>query len=205
MAFEFTVLIPVYNTKASHLQECWQSINSQTLKPKEVIFIDDGSTNLETIRFLDSVNATVKTLDRNYGVSHALNVGHGLCSTEWVALQGSDDLSKVNRFEKQAAFIELKPNIDCLGTQIHAFYDHDPKRKSIFTSQHKAIPKAGRGWQTNHGTVMYRNSVIKEIGGYNVDLRRAQDIELFNRLMVAGKKLYNLHDTLYYWRRYLRS
>lgn len=206
---DFTVLIPVFNTKAEHLEECWQSLKSQTVKPKEVIFIDDGSTNLCTIHFLEKLmksgEAVVKTLDKNSGTSHALNVGHGICTTDWIALQGSDDISLRQRFERQVFYMNLKPHLDVIGTQLKAFYDHDEKRKSIFTSAHKALPKSGKGWQTNHGTVMYRNDAVKSVGGYNIELRRAQDVDIFNRMMSAGKNFYNLHEVHYLWRRYLRS
>lgn len=206
---EFTVLIPVYNTKVLHLEECWQSLQNQTLKPKEIIIVDDGSTDAATINYLDSLSrnglAVVKTLDKNYGTSHALNVGHGICTTEYIALQGSDDISNPKRFEKQITAAMQRPDLDVIGTQIQAFYDHDPKRKNLFRSNHKSKPKPGLGWQTNHGTVLYKNSAVKAVGGYNVEKRRAQDIDLFNRMMNAGHKFYNLHEVMYLWRRYLRT
>lgn len=205
---QFTVLIPVYNTPANHLQECWQSIQNQTVKPTEVIFIDDGSTDSLTIYWLDDMlksgQAIVKTLDKNYGVSHALNVGHGICNTEWIALHGSDDVSHKNRFERQLFELSIRPNYDVIGTQLEAFWDSDPKRKRILRTNHKTFPKAANGWHVNHGTVIYRNSKVKEIGGYNIELRRGQDIDLFNRMILAGHKFYNLHDILYKWRRYIR-
>lgn len=204
---DFTVLIPVFNTKVYHLNECWQSMQNQTLKPKKIILIDDGSTDIDTINWLESKKdvATVKTLDKNRGTSHALNVGHSLCETEYIALQGSDDISHNTRFERQAIEALKKPNVDVIGTQIAAFYDHDIKRKRLPMPIHAARPIAGKGWQTNHGTVLYKNSAVQSVGGYNVDLRRAQDIDLFNRMMKAGLKFYNLHEVLYLWRRYLRT
>lgn len=206
---DFTVLIPVFNTKPAHLQECMQSVLKQTLTAPQILIVDDGSTNLDTVRALEEYarNPIVKvhTLDQNRGVSHAMNVGHGLINTEYVALMGSDDISIPTRFERQATFLSKRPTIDVLGTQIIAFYDHDVKRKPIYKSKHTPRPIAGKGWQTNHGTVMYKNQAVKDVGGYNVDMRRAQDIDMFNRMMAAGKKFMNIYEHLYLWRRYLRA
>ena len=39
-----TVVIPVYNT-AEHIENCVRSVSLQTVLPKEVILVDDGSTD----------------------------------------------------------------------------------------------------------------------------------------------------------------
>lgn len=206
---DFTVLIPVYNTPPLILKEAIGSILNQSHPTNKILIVDDGSTEIKTVRCLDEFAEnpiiTVHTLDKNRGVSHALNVGHSIIDSEYVALMGSDDISHVDRFKKQIKILRSNPKIDVLGTQLSCFYDHDFMRKSIFSSNHKQRPVPGKGWQTNHGTVIYRNQAVKDVGGYNVDLRKAQDVDLFNKMMAAGKVFFNHHQVLYYWRRYLRA
>lgn len=139
----------------------------------------------------------------NQGTSVALNAGHEYIKTEYIAIMGSDDVTHPERFKKQVEFLEKNPKVDVLGAQIKTFYNHDPKRKSIFTSQHQSIPtKKGGPWQTNHGTVMYKNQAVKDVGGYDVEHRRGQDVYLWKKMIEAGKVFRNLSDNLYYWRRF---
>lgn len=203
---DFSVLIPVFNTKAAHLQEAVNSILEQSHpSPNPIIIIDDGSSSEETLICLQEFAAykeiQVHTLDDNYGVSYALNYGHRIVNSEYIALQGSDDISHKERFKKQCDFIERRGPIDVLGTNLMTFWDHDPKRKSIFTSKHDSIPKRP-GFIVNHGTVMYRNQAVIDVGGYDVTKRKAQDIDLFNRMIKARYKFHNLNETLYSWRRF---
>lgn len=137
----------------------------------------------------------------NLGTSAALNTGHEYIQSEYIAIQGSDDVSTPDRFKRQCDFLERRKDVDVLGAQLMIFWDHDPKRKSIFLSKHGSHPKPGKGWQTNHGTVMYRNQAVKDVGGYDVERRRAQDVWLFKKLMEKGYKFQNLSECLYHWRR----
>ena len=54
----------------------------------------------------------------------------------------------------------------------------------------------------NHGTVIYKNQAVKDVGGYDIDKKRGQDVYLWKKMMEAGKKFHNVSDILYYWRRY---
>ena len=44
MSTEFTIIIPIYNTK-SELHKCLESICNQTYRNLEIICIDDGSSD----------------------------------------------------------------------------------------------------------------------------------------------------------------
>ena len=87
---EFTVLMPVFNTNPAHLNEAVLSVVNQSVKPNKILIVDDGSTKTDTMYELDKLQRShdiiqVKELDRNYGTSHALNVGHGMIETEWIS------------------------------------------------------------------------------------------------------------------------
>lgn len=211
---DFSVLIPVYNTKAHHLLESVDSILNQSIRKEgykySIVLVDDGSTNADTkfalqyVRTLPGVK--VFTHDTNLGTSAALNTGHKLIESTWIAIQGSDDISHPDRFFLQTKFLNnTKQPVDVLGANITSFYDSDIFRTSRFKSNHVQDPTPAvvnkHGWQTNHGTVFYRNQSVKDVGGYDVKFRRGQDVNLWNRMMAAGKKFKNLHDNLYMWRR----
>ena len=50
-----------------------------------------------------------------------------------------------------------------------------------------------------HGTLLIKNSILKESGGYNEKFIYAQDYELFNRLIKAGYKYEVIREPLYFF------
>jgi glycosyltransferase involved in cell wall biosynthesis len=204
---DFTVLIPVYNTNPAHLLEAVNSVINQSIDRHYGIYIvDDGSDNLETLKMLDylkSRGCKVFHLTHNMGTSAALNEGHKLIQSEWIAIMGSDDISHRDRFKLQIEHLEKNLDIDVLGTNLFSYYDDDIRRVAKFTSNHDYQPDLKKtDWLTNHGTVFYRNQKVKDAGLYNEGLRRAQDIDLWKRMYLAGNKICNLKDVLYAWRRF---
>lgn len=202
---DFTVLIPVYNTDPVIFQEALDSVLNQSHpSPHPIVIVNDGSSKTGTLRVLIDLQRDprfhVINHKFNQGTSAALNTGHEYIKSEYIALQGSDDVSLPDRFKKQCAYLQTRPEVDVLGAQLMIFWDNDPKRKSVFTSKHISQPRK-TGYIVNHGTVMYKNQAVKDVGGYDVEFRRAQDINLFNRMITARKKIHNLSEVLYHWRR----
>lgn len=213
---DFTVLIPVYNTKAAELIEAVFSISkmNQTIdQDYDILLVDDGSTNMETghaIAYLRTFIKQVKSirLPRNGGTSAALNAGHEAIQTEYIALMGSSDISFANRLKMQVEHLQENPAIDALGTNLFSYQDTDPHRKPLATTahgytRHVKDPHYGcsYGWLLNHGTVMYKNESVKKAGGYNLDFKRGQDVDLWKRMDAMGMRLHTLSPVLYAWRR----
>lgn len=203
---EFTVLIPVYNTKAHNLLTAVDSVLRQTIGAKyKTLIVDDASTDagtLAALKYLQTLpDVEVVSMPENKGSAAARNYGISLIDTEYVALMDSDDVSHPDRFKRQWEYIQQhKP--DVLGCNLFSFYDKDIQRTSIFRSKHKEVPDYNDGWMVNQGTVFMRKQAVVEAGGYNEALRRAQDIDLWKRLYKRGETLRNITDVLYGWRRY---
>lgn len=207
----FTVLIPVFNTNAHELIECVFSISkkNQTIEQDyDIVLVDDCSDNLETIaalKFCETVyGCKILKTPNNLGCSGALNLGHDYIKTEWIALSGSSDISFPDRLKVQIDHLERNPSIDVLGTNLFSFSDKDVFRKPIFTSNHaytRTLKDSSYGWLTNHGTVVYKNESVKKAGGYDLNYRRAQDVDLWKRMFHLGMKIHTLPNVLYAWRR----
>ncbi len=206
---DFTVLIPVYNTMADPLIESVRSILDQRCEQKpDILIIDDGSTDKQTITALNSLNMnkriTVVRCEENKGTANALNIGHDLIKTEYIAIQGSDDISLPNRFQKQIEHLLHGPQIDVLGANLYTFKHLDAKRPSTWTSKKpyiETLKEQPYGWLTNHGTAFYKNQSVKDVGGYTFH-GRGQDVDLWKRMFLAGKIIRTLPDVLYAWRRF---
>ena len=86
---DISVVIPTYN-RYSVLQRALKSVYAQTHKPKEVIIVDDGSTD-ETSQITKLFPNVTYIYQENSGVSSARNLGIEKSNYEWIAFLDSDD------------------------------------------------------------------------------------------------------------------
>lgn len=99
---DVSIIIPVYNT-AKYLKRCVQSVIEQEEISKEIILVDDGSTD-DSPSICDNYSeqypyiTTIHT--RNSGPSTAKNIGFKKASGRYVAFIDSDDKVCKNMFAK---------------------------------------------------------------------------------------------------------
>jgi glycosyltransferase involved in cell wall biosynthesis len=88
-----SIIVPVYNTE-KYLDQCIQSILSQTYTDFELLLIDDGSTDSSGAicdRYAEQ-DSRVRVFHKpNGGVSSARNLGLDNAKGEWVTFCDSDD------------------------------------------------------------------------------------------------------------------
>lgn len=110
-----SVIIPIYNREDTVIA-CLETIVGQTVAPREIILVDDGSTDntANVISEWIQRNPLPKT-DINYlhqenaGKSSALNTGFAAASSEWIAFNDSDDFWLPNKLDTQLALLESNP------------------------------------------------------------------------------------------------
>lgn len=99
---DISIIIPVYNT-AKYLKRCVQSVINQEEITKEIILVDDGSTdNSPTIcnSYSDQYSYITTIHIKNSGPSTAKNIGYEKASGKYVAFIDSDDKIRKNMFAK---------------------------------------------------------------------------------------------------------
>ena len=102
------------------LRDAIKSIQNQTLKPSELVLVEDGPLTPELYQVLDQVEAEsdipVKRypLEQNQGLGLALRYGVLQCQYDIIARMDTDDIAVPDRFEKQVQLME-KDNLDLLG------------------------------------------------------------------------------------------
>ena len=88
-----SIIVPVYNTE-KYLDQCIQSILSQTYTDFELLLIDDGSTDSSGVicdRYAEQ-DSRVRVFHKpNGGVSSARNIGLDNTKGEWITFLDSDD------------------------------------------------------------------------------------------------------------------
>jgi glycosyltransferase involved in cell wall biosynthesis len=103
-----SVIVPTYNC-GPYLVEAIDSVLDQSLKPSEVIVVDDGSTD-DTPAVLEKYAGRMTVIRQtNAGVSAARNRALESVHGEFVALMDADDVSTSDRFAKQVATLRSNP------------------------------------------------------------------------------------------------
>ena len=88
-----SIIVPVFNA-AQYLQECLDSILSQSFNDFELILIDDGSTDnsLSICQSYERRDSRIKIISGpNQGVSAARNKGLNVACGEWITFVDPDD------------------------------------------------------------------------------------------------------------------
>ena len=112
---DISVVITTYNGQ-DRLGETIDAILSQTLTAKEVIVVNDGSTD-GTREMLRRFGDALIVIDQpNAGVQAARNAGFARATAPYVAISDHDDLWDPRYLERQAALLAAEPGIEfCFG------------------------------------------------------------------------------------------
>ena len=182
----FSVIIPAYN--ARDLSESIESCLSQTLRPHEIIVVDDASSehHAESLRpryssecdsgFLRFIN-----LPKNSGPSTARNVGWDAATGDFVAFLDADDTWNTNKLATVAACLDDDPSIDWLahrysvGPRIASRNSNCPTRISL---RRLLISNLA---QTS--CVVLRRSITLR---FDEQMRHSEDYDLWLRIVASG-------------------
>ena len=202
-----SVLVSSFNTKASYVNECLQSIKHQEgFFNIELIWINDGSDEIHTSILKKMLNQFEKTTrftkvvysenEGNKGIGFTLNRGVLMCSHEIIIKMDSDDIMVPTRIEKQLKYMIEHPQTQICGAQIQM--NGVSKHPSITWEEYKAKPTH---WFMNHPTACYRKTAILEAGNYDPNLKQmCEDFELELRMLKKYGYIYNFPEVLLHYR-----
>lgn len=109
-----SVIVPVYNAE-QYLNQCIDSILSQSYSNFELILVNDGSkdSSLEICNFYSKTDDRVKVFDFiNQGVSAARRYGLSEARGEWITFIDSDDTIPSHTFENMINLaVQYNPEI----------------------------------------------------------------------------------------------
>jgi len=200
----FTVLMAVYEKEDPYLfKQALKSVFANTLLPDSFILVVDGPVPESIEHIIDEAKHLydilhVYRLHENCGLSTALNEGLTYVKTEWVVRADSDDINRVDRFEKQAAAIaDISLSVDIIGGAIQEIdYDGTPLAVRRTVENDSDIRRfIRRRSPFNHMSVAFRTDLVRKVGGYpNIFLK--EDYALWALLIHAGARCANLPDVL---------
>lgn len=183
---KISVVIPMYNSVET-ISAVIDSVVSQTYKNSfEVVVINDGSTDgcekiVEKIIEENQSNRIVRLINKpNGGVSSARNVGIKAAQGNWIALLDSDDIWLPEKLDKQVMVIQRNPEIRFLGTnrneEVYPYFGK--KSQHVYTVSAKEMLIK---WWPSTPTVLFHKSVFESTGGYDEQLKGAEDGDFWLR------------------------
>lgn len=191
MKFEdLSVIIPTYN-RAPLLERAIASVLKQTVLPREIIIIDDGSDD-QTGHLVKCIEnfSDVKLLyykQKNSGPASARNRGIEMSSSAFLAFLDSDDHWHKRKIEIQSR--ELVKNNQCRishtrekwfrrGEHLNQKKIHLPPGGNIFNSCLKLCC-------VGMSTVMMNRSIFDDYGLFDETLRCCEDYDFWLRVSVV--------------------
>ncbi|WP_368570870.1 glycosyltransferase family 2 protein [Acinetobacter haemolyticus] len=201
----FSVVIPLYNKELS-IQNTILSVLNQSYQNFEIVVINDGSTD-SSVDAVKSINDERVRLihQENQGVSAARNRGIKEASYEWIAFLDGDDLWECNHLEEIVKMMKVFPENKVYVTSFEfsdkrKMFKHE-RKSPIFKIENyfKEAIKENLLWTS---IVVVHAQCFLDVGGFNINLNRGEDLDLWARLarrysIVKSTKItaiYNIED-----------
>lgn len=197
-----SVVIPTHN-RAAEVQRSIRSVLAQTVPPREIIVVDDGSTD-DTANALQVFGLSIRYVrQENRGGGAARNHGVAESANEWIAFLDSDDVWEPDHLERLWAAVEAT------GGSADLYFDDlgggfgEPSHTSWTvagfkpSSPHELI-QDGTAWVLvdNHPMLipasLVRRRAFLEVGGFWEELRTAHDTHFFLKFCI-GRPLCAVH------------
>lgn len=201
----YSVLMSLYvKEKPEYFRLAIDSMLNQTVKPDEIVIVEDGPLTDSLYAVLDEYKAKYPQIirsvknEKNLGLGLALNVGLKECKNELVARMDTDDISKPDRCEKQLKEFAENPNLDIIGGNISEFIDTIDNRVGV-----RIVPQTDseikeylkKRCPFNHMTVMFKKESVIKAGNY-IDWFWNEDYSLWIRMYLANMTFANFPETL---------
>ena len=190
-----SIYIPAFNAENT-IRECLNSVLDQSLKPEEILVINDGSTD-NTSKILMEFKDKISVINNpiNLGVSESMNIANKFLKTKFIGKIDADvELSK--DWLKTLMRKMLDEKITLIGGKMYEKFLKNPNNlwrsrrlKQNWGEQDLEDPKFIFGCNN-----ILNNSNFKKLKKYRTDLdyfkTNGEDIEFSNYLKKNNYKLY---------------
>ena len=190
-----SIYIPAFNAENT-IRECLNSVLDQSLKPEEILVINDGSTD-NTSKILMEFKDKISVINNpmNLGVSESMNIANKFLKTKFIGKIDADvELSK--DWLKTLMRKMLDEKITLIGGKMYEKFLKNPNNlwrsrrlKQNWGEQDLDDPKFIFGCNN-----ILNNSNFKKLKKYRTDLdyfkTNGEDIEFSNYLKKNNYKLY---------------
>lgn len=188
-----SVIIPSHN-RAGYVVEAIQSVLAQTWPRRELIVVDDGSTDNTAEVLASHVGRLTYIRQENRGIGAARNAGVARSSGEFIAFLDDDDVWLPNKLELQMHVFHERPETAAVYGHAEQFISPELDVESAARLRHIAgkvqpAPIAG--------SLLIRRQAFDQVGPFDEGLRIGIEMDWYARLCDLGLKTVMLEQTLY--------
>ncbi len=196
---DVSVVIPFYNS-ASTLARALDSVDSQSIRPREIIIVDDGSDARNSAWAMQVLKnyplARIITLPQNAGPAEARNAGWAQASGKWIAFLDCDDAWHPRKLELQFHCIEMNPSVAMVAAKWVLSSDEvDFARSEIWPYATRRVTKTDlliRNRMSTPSVLVKRDLKFRFPRGR----RFCEDYELWLNIAASGEEIVRLEVPL---------
>lgn len=202
-----TVLLPMYSEKIEYAIAAIESILNQTLQELSLFIILDNPQNNELKQLIMEYKEKDERIqywinDKNLGLPASLNKLIEKVETPYIARMDADDISNLQRLEKQYMYMKEHPNVDLCGTNIIYI-----NQSGEIIKKNKKIPQKYNTIKCclkykncfSHPTFFCKTEMMRKVM-YRENLRYAQDYDFVCRCVEYKYVLVNMDEYLLKYR-----
>lgn len=209
-----SIVVPTFNC-ASYLRLAVQSVLDQDYPEKEIIVVDDGSTD-NTAEILAEFGSRIVVINQpNSGIAAARNIGLQSSHGDLIAFLDSDDYWLPGKLRRQVEYLSAHPEVGAVYCGWHewrptAHADVDIKKEWLEAMRTDGIQSSESGMLYNQllqdciiltSTLLLRREIREGVGLFDSTLRRGQDYDYWLRMsrlthihkLSATLVLYRIH------------
>lgn len=199
-----SIIMSCFNEKEEWIRSSIESIINQTYRNLEIIIILDNPKNFSIEKIImEYVNkdCRIKFIKNtnNLGLIKSLNKGLELASGNYIARMDADDISKLDRIDKQVKYLNKNKKVDFLATGIEKIDENDNIIKKEFSPKIRTEIFQFIGYFFPHPTWMFKRKILNKLKRYN-DIDCAEDLDFSTRALLNGFKLEVLNECLLEYR-----
>lgn len=185
-----SVIVPCAPAASPYIGATLRSILEQTFTDWELVLVLDGESEENRHAAAEAMPADrmriLTTPRRHSGPAVARHLGLEYCRGALLALCDADDLCSPDRFAKQIAEFDRRPELGLLGTWARRFDTETGEDRGPLHCPTAAEGLAHRLLLFNPmttSTTMMRTELVRELGGFDENAVRVEDYDLWLRFL----------------------
>jgi glycosyltransferase involved in cell wall biosynthesis len=208
-----SVIMSVYKEPVDLIRRSTESILNQTFTDLELLVVVDWPANENAIEYFKNCSAKDNRVlysvnEKNIGQGPSRNASIKKAKGKYIALQDADDVSVLDRLQKQVECLDSNEDVDVVGTGL--IYHDLTTDKEIFRRSHNSVvsKEINQRMPCGHPSIMVKRNIFERYGYYDTQFIAfkgeqtfVEDYDLFLRWYIRGAQIRNLQEYLYIYSR----